>query len=117
MNFGYTLIWRKIWANPLLVYPGKIFSRLEAWLYLTNVLAAGKDDEAAGLKRGQFAASSRFLAQQWNWDRSRVQRFIKELEREGMVCSIKDPIRSENRVDTSLSHFASHKSSHFASQI
>jgi predicted ATPase len=43
MNRGYTLIWRKLWANPLLCEPGKKFTRLEAWLYLTNVLATGID--------------------------------------------------------------------------
>ena len=37
MNRGYTLLWRKIWANPLLCEPGRKFCRLEAWLYLTNV--------------------------------------------------------------------------------
>ena len=50
MNRGYTLLWRKIWSNPLLCEPGKLFSRLEAWLYLINVLAAGKDDEESGLQ-------------------------------------------------------------------
>ena len=43
MNRGYTLLWRKVWANPLLCEPGRKFSRLEAWLYLTNVLAAGME--------------------------------------------------------------------------
>ena len=57
MNRGYTLLWRKIWSNPLLCEPGKKFSRLEAWLYLTNVQAAGMDDEKSGLKRGEFGAA------------------------------------------------------------
>jgi hypothetical protein len=30
------------------------------------VLAAGMDDEAAGLKRGEFVASIRFLAKTFN---------------------------------------------------
>jgi hypothetical protein len=69
MNRGYTFLWRKVWANPLLCEPGRKFSRLEAWLYLINVLAAGMDDEAAGLKRGEFGASSRYLARKWRWAR------------------------------------------------
>ena len=61
MNRGYTLLWRKIWSNPLLCETGRKFSRLEAWLYIINVLAAGKDDEATGLKRGEFIVSVRYL--------------------------------------------------------
>jgi hypothetical protein len=57
MHRGYTCLWRKIWSNPVLIELGKRFSRLEAWLYITNVLAAGMDDEAAELKRGEFVAS------------------------------------------------------------
>ncbi len=37
VNRGYTLNRRKLWANPLLCEPGKQFSRLEAWLHLTNI--------------------------------------------------------------------------------
>ena len=53
-----TYLRRKVWSNPLLCDPWKKFSRLEAWLYLTNVLAAGVDDQAAGLKRGELSARS-----------------------------------------------------------
>jgi hypothetical protein len=74
MNRGYTLLWRKIWSNSLLCEPGRKFSRPEAWLYIANVLAAGTDHEAAGLKRGDFVASIRFLAECFNW--STTQRFI-----------------------------------------
>jgi hypothetical protein len=55
MNRGYTLLWRKVWSNPLLCEPGKKFSRLEAWLYLTNVLYAvleGKYDGPAASNNG-----------------------------------------------------------------
>ena len=61
MNRGYTLLWRKIWSNPVLVEPGRKFSRLEAWLYIINVLASGKDDESSGMNRGEFSVSSRYL--------------------------------------------------------
>ena len=94
MHRGYTLIWRKIWANPLLVEPGKKFSRLEAWLYIVNVLAAGMDNEENGLSRGEFASSSRYLASKWNWPRTTVQRFFKELESAGMIT----------RINTDLGH-------------
>jgi hypothetical protein len=52
MSRGYAFLWRKIWTNSLLCEPGKKISRLEAWLYIANVLAAGKDEEKAGWRRG-----------------------------------------------------------------
>jgi DNA-binding transcriptional regulator YhcF (GntR family) len=104
MRRGYTLIWRKIWSNPLLVESGKKFSRLEAWLYIINVLATGKDDEETGLKRGEFIASSRYLASKWNWPRTTAQRFFKELESAGMIA----------RVNTGLGHLAGQSAGHQA---
>jgi hypothetical protein len=61
MKRGSTFLWRKTWTNPLFKEDGKRFSRLEAWLYMTNVLAVGMDDEAAGLKRGEFIVSVRHM--------------------------------------------------------
>ena len=58
MNRGYTLPWRKTWANPLLCELGKKFSRLKAWLYLTNFLAGGINDDASGLKRGESCSTT-----------------------------------------------------------
>jgi hypothetical protein len=66
MYRGFTFLWRKIWSNAVLVEPGKRFSRMEAWLYITNALAAGKEDQALRLKRGEFVASIRFLAKAFN---------------------------------------------------
>jgi hypothetical protein len=88
MRRGYTLLWRKIWANPLLVEPGKKFSRLEAWLYIVNVLAAGKDDENNALKRGEFVASIRFLAKTFNWSHAMAQRFIDQLLEHSMISRV-----------------------------
>ena len=58
---------RKHQANPLPCEQGKKFSRLEAWLYLTDFPAAGKDNEAAGLKRGEFIVSVRHLVSRFKW--------------------------------------------------
>jgi len=49
---------RKHQANPQPCEQGKKFSRLEAWLNLTDFLAAGKDNEAAGLMRGRSSSVS-----------------------------------------------------------
>lgn len=89
MNRGYTLLWRKIWSNPLLCEPRKKFSRLEAWLCLTNVLASGLDDETAGFRRGEFQASIRRLAGLWNWSPAAVFRFLRLLEENRMIARVK----------------------------
>jgi hypothetical protein len=88
MNRGYTLLWRKIWTNPLLCESGKKFSRLEAWLYIINVLAAGKDDENSGLKRGEFVASIRYLSECFTWSHGKTQRFIDQLLEHSMISRV-----------------------------
>ena len=89
MNRGYTFLWRKTWANPVLQEKGKKFSRLEAWLYLTNVLATGVDDPGAGLRRGEFRASVRRLADLWNWSPTAAFRFLRLLEENSMISRVK----------------------------
>jgi hypothetical protein len=85
MHRGYTCVWRKIWSNAALCEPGRRFSRLEAWLYITNFLAAGKDDAATGLKRGEFVASIRQLVDSFNWSQGAVQRFLDTLVQNSMI--------------------------------
>ena len=88
MNRGYTLLWRKIWANPLLCEPGRKFSRLEAWLYIINVLATGMDDDKSGLKRGEFVVSVRYLAKTFNWSHGMAQRFVDLLLKNSMIMRV-----------------------------
>jgi hypothetical protein len=95
MNRGYTFLWRKTWTNPVLQEQGKRFSRFEAWLYLTNILATGIDDPDAGLRRGEFRASVRRLANSWNWSPTAVFRFLRLLEEKQMISRLKhQPERS-----------------------
>jgi len=88
MYRGYTCLHRKIWSNAVLAEPGKRFSRLEAWLYITNVLATGMDDQDAGLKRGEFVASIRFLAKAFNWSHPMAQRFVDQLLENSMIMRV-----------------------------
>ena len=88
MHRGYTCLWRKIWSNAILAEPERRFSRLEAWLYITNVLAAGMDDAAAGLKRGEFVASVRQCAECFNWSIGAVQRFLEVLLENSMIMRV-----------------------------
>jgi hypothetical protein len=92
MHRGYTCLWRKIWSNAVLAEPGKRFSRLEAWLYITNVLAAGMDDQAAGLKRGEFVASVRQFAGYFNWSIGSAHRFLETLSQNSMIMRVEHPV-------------------------
>jgi hypothetical protein len=66
-SLRFCLLWRKIWANPVLQERENKFSRMEAWLWLVSFLATGLDDSGARLLRGEFRASARQLAGIWNW--------------------------------------------------
>lgn len=101
MADGFTALSRRIWSNPVLSEPGREFSRREAWLFIVNKLAQGVDDPATGLKRGEFEVSIRYLAKAWKWSKTKVQRFLSDLE-EGP-----DPMISR------VGHFAGHFSGHF----
>jgi hypothetical protein len=43
---------------------------------MTNVLAAGMDDESTGVKRGELVVSVRQLARAFNWSHGMAQRFL-----------------------------------------
>jgi hypothetical protein len=103
MHRGYTCLWRKVWSNAVLAEPGRRFSRLEAWLYITNVLAAVKDGQAAGLKRGEFVASIRQCAGCFNWSHGAVQRFLDMLLQNSMIM----------RVVRETGHLAGQEAGHF----
>lgn len=66
---------------------GSVFSKREAWLYITNILAQGV--ERNGLKRGEFEASYRYLGKAWSWDVARVYRFMGTLIEAGMLEKVK----------------------------
>ncbi len=104
MHRGYTCVWRKIWSNAVLAEPGKRFSRLEAWLYITNVLAAGIDDQAAGLKRGEFVASVRQFAGYFNWSIGAVHRFLETLLQNSMIMRVEH--LAEHPAEQEAGHFS-----------
>jgi len=66
-----------------------------AWIDLIG-LAAWRDH--GGLKRGQARASQRFLAARWNWHRSKVQRFLDELESSGSIDRGRGASREPDRI-------------------
>jgi hypothetical protein len=103
MNRGYTFLWRKTWTNPVLLEKGKKFSRLEAWIYMINVLASGIEDPDAGLARGEFRASVRCLARLWNWSPSATFRFMRLLEENRMILRVKHS--AEHPAEQDPEHF------------
>ena len=70
------------------------FSEREAYAYLMEEAAYKPrireiDGMAISLQRGQLVGSFRFLAKAWGWKKDRVKRFLRKLERHGVVdmCS------------------------------
>lgn len=73
-----------LWEN------NKELSKMEAWIdILLNVNHSDKKiligNELYDVKRGQSINSQLTWAKRWNWDRSRVRRFFKTLEKDKMV--------------------------------
>jgi hypothetical protein len=99
MNRGYIKVWRKVTENKALRERGKIYSKLEAWLYLC-MQANGTDKEDS--MRGELIVSYRYLARAWNWETTKVFRFIACLIAEKML----------EKVQHLPQHLAQHQSQH-----
>jgi hypothetical protein len=71
------------------------FTEREAWVWLV-MEASWKDrtvragDYVTDTKRGQLAASVRFMAKAWSWTPAKVQRYLKRVEKLNMICSESD---------------------------
>ena len=66
------------------------YDRVHAWIDLRmranwkpGVTLTGK--RAVSLEKGELQCSLGELAQRWNWPRQRVARFLKSLERGGLI--------------------------------
>jgi hypothetical protein len=55
-----------------------------AWAWV-DLIGMARWKESGGVPRGHIPASERFLATRWNWHRSRVTRFLDELEEKGRI--------------------------------
>lgn len=78
----------------------------EAWLWLIEQAAweptrTKVKGTIVNLERGQLSFSVRFMAEKWQWSKSRVDRFLKRLSAENMifVCS---------KIGTTAGHPAGH---------
>jgi hypothetical protein len=56
-----------------------------------DLWALANHDDRNGLSRGCCDPAIDFLAERWNWERSKVVRFFQRLEREGVIARLKRP--------------------------
>lgn len=96
-----------LWSDGYVLTPRRLFPKgwiadepvsereatLDLW-FLAN------HDDRNGLSRGQCDPSLSFLSERWGWDKSRVRRFLKRLESEGVVTRHKG--RGRKRIVTTL---------------
>ena len=93
MAEGWVKLHRKLMDNDL--WKEKPFSRGQAWVDLI-MLAGHKDTEflfdgcMLSMKRGEFISSKRKLSERWGWSRSKVTKFLEELEKIKMLTQKSD---------------------------
>lgn len=88
MSGGTFNVSRKIWDHP--EFRPEPFSEREAFLWLVSEASWKSRTVRAGrvvvdVERGQLCASIRFMAEAWQWSKSRVNRFLKRLENRDMI--------------------------------
>ena len=93
MAKGWVVIYRSIMDNPL--WEDKPFSRGQAWIDMI-LLASHKDTEfyfdgdMVSIEKGQIITSKRKLGDRWGWSNSKVNKFLNELEKVGMLSQKSD---------------------------
>ena len=93
---GWVKVHRSI-LNHWLYTEDRVFSRFEAWNdILLTVNYVDKQAMIKGklytIKRGESILSFESWAKRWNWDKTKVRRFLKLLESDAMVV-----IKSDNK--------------------
>lgn len=93
MAKGWVVIYRSIMDNPL--WEDKPFSRGQAWIDMI-LLASHKntefyfDGDMIPVEKGQIITSKRKLGERWGWSNSKVNKFLNELEKVGMLTQKSD---------------------------
>lgn len=79
---------RDLWEHPM--FADEPYTEKQAWAWLIGA-AAWKAIQTRGnagkvsLRRGEFSFAVRFLADKWQWSKSRVDRFLERLQNEDML--------------------------------
>ena len=95
MSTGWIRLHRQIQDNPL--WTCEAFTRGQAWvdlLLLANHSESFfyKRDIKISVKRGQVGRSEVELADRWKWSRSKVRKFLKDLEKEQQLTQQKSNV-------------------------
>lgn len=85
---GVFAVDRGIWDHPS--FADEPFTEREAWQWLIGEASykartRNVSGRVVSLDRGQLCASVRFMAERWQWSKSRVDRFLKRLKTETMI--------------------------------
>lgn len=82
---GWIAIYRSLLDQDHDLHPfsnGDKACRLAAWI---DLIGLAKWRAKSDLERGQLKMKQKKLAQRWNWHRSKVKRFLSELEETGRI--------------------------------
>lgn len=88
---GVFAVHRGVFEHP--IFAPEPFTETQAWIWMLSA-AAWKDTRVRvgstvyDLKRGELVFATRFLAERWRWNHSRVVRFLKKLKTETMVDTL-----------------------------
>jgi hypothetical protein len=85
---GVFAVDRGIWDHPS--FANEPLTEREAWAWLIGEASFKARTRRIGsvvleLKRGQVAASLRFMANKWQWSEPRVRRFLRRLKTDAMI--------------------------------
>lgn len=85
---GTVIIARDLWDDP--TFKDAEMSQREAWIWMIAEASWKPRTKRVGsseveLSRGQFVASTRFLAGAWGWSEARVRRYFDTLENRRMI--------------------------------
>src|SRR5699024_7281455 len=94
MQQGWVKLHRKI-QDHWIYKEKRVFSKYEAWidlLFMANHKnnKALIDGELINVEKGQFITSVRKLCDKWSWSNTKVNNFLKMLEKDGMITKKSD---------------------------
>ena len=92
MRLGYIKLARQLQEHA--IWLGERFTRGQAWVDLLMLAQFTLYDlrirgNTVPLDRGQIGHSKTFLAGRWKWDRKTVQKYLDDLENDGMITQQK----------------------------
>ena len=96
---GYFFVHRGVFDHP--IFKAEPFTEREAWIWLIEQ-AAWKPCrvrigmEIVNLDRGQLAHSVRHMAKAWQWEQTRVWRYLKKLRANGMIENAQENYEKHN---------------------